>query len=331
MTTEPIRAQRAKAPGTRRRRGSIPSRFAGRPRIVGWIVAVTAISQILMILAVSFSLRTTVSEGIREGIDQEAGELTRFAAQGVDPATAEAFTDVPRFLEVYLARQEPERGELLVGSAGGSEPPTQVRGPAAPALEALDEEARAQVMTPGTTGSVNSPAVGVITWRNVEVRLSASTGFVAVVEFHESREAQLRAQLISFALLAAAVLLATGLVAWWVAGRIEKPMQRFEQEAEGLGEGEGELRLPEQGEEEYARLARAANAMLAGAERRVEAEQQFTDDVVHQLRAPLAILHGNLDQPPRTPEARELVAGRGTRRGPAAAEGGDRSRRDHPI
>ncbi|MDO5535770.1 MAG: hypothetical protein Q4F65_14110, partial [Propionibacteriaceae bacterium] len=290
---------------------SLPERFAGRPRTMVWIMAVLVISLTTMIVAVSFLLRATVANGIYEGIDQEAGEVTQFSIQGVDPATGQAFTTASRFIEVYTARQSSERGELLVAGADGLPDILQVRGRDAGALEELDPDTRERILSPGTSGTLDSNAVGRITYQNIPVQVGETRGFVAVLEFHASREAEINRNIVTLSVLALITLIITGGVVWWVAGRIGEPTERFTEAVAAYRPGLG-LRVPEKGSDEYVRLARIANKMIGHAEDAVAVEQRRVGQVAEQLGSRVDALATLLATPHTGPDAegvRQRAAG----------------------
>ncbi|MDO5681991.1 MAG: hypothetical protein Q4G46_04080 [Propionibacteriaceae bacterium] len=275
-------------------------RFAGRPRIVGWITAVTALGLLLLILAVSVALRATVRAGIQEGITQEAGEIQQFSATGVDPTTGERFESTLRFIEVYLARQHPESSELLLGGLPAAAPTTEVRGADAVSFADLDSAARGRLLEPGGAGTLTTRDDGVISWRTVDLTTptaSTTQGYITIVVFHQPQEARTRTSLAMLVLIALGALAATGAVSWVVAGRILSHVDQFEAAADRAARQAHLSRLSEEGPEEYARLARAANLTLATAEEAAERNQRFVDDLTHELRTPLAIVRGSLEQP----------------------------------
>ncbi len=270
---------------------SLPERFVGRPRTMVWIMAVLGVSLALMVLAVSFLLRATVDSGIREGIDQEAGEVAQFATQGIDPATGQPFATAQRFLEVYVARQSSERGELLVAGWEGQPQLLQVEGRDAAPWEALDPVNQARILEAGTAGVLDSDNAGRITWQNIPVTVGETSGFVAVLEFHRSRDAEVRNGILALTFLALVTLVVVGGVVWWVAGRIGEPTERFTEAVNAYRPGMG-LRVPEKGSDEYVRLARIANRMIVHAESAVTNEQRRLGDIADAFGARVDTIAG---------------------------------------
>lgn len=284
------------------------SPFAGRPRIVAWITAVTALGLLLLILAVSVAMRATTRAEINDSIAQEAGEIRRFSMTGVDPSTGQPFATASRFIEVYLERQQAERAELLVGGVrGGPQLTAEERGPEAAGFTELDSATREQVLQPGSQGTVTTVANGVISWQTVDIEGPDTAGFISVIAFHDPQEDRTRAQLGVLVLLALGALVATGVAAWIVSGRLFSHVLQFEHSVAAVADRPTVTRLPEEGNEEYVRLATATNRALVAAEEAAERDRQFAEDLSLEFRTPLAILRGSLEQPGETVAQRDIT------------------------
>jgi signal transduction histidine kinase len=85
-------------------------------------------------------------------------------------------------------------------------------------------------------------------------------------------------------------------VAWWLAGKVLKPIDDVATEASTLSATSLSRRLPNDGpNDEFRRLKTAFNGMLDRLESAFESRQRFAADASHELRTPLAVLGAMAD------------------------------------
>lgn len=84
---------------------------------------------------------------------------------------------------------------------------------------------------------------------------------------------------------------------WLIAGRALRPVATMTEAARRIASaGDFSQRVPEAAtDDELGRLATVFNVMLSSLERAYAAQQRFIADASHELRAPLAIVRGNLE------------------------------------
>ena len=83
---------------------------------------------------------------------------------------------------------------------------------------------------------------------------------------------------------------------WFLTGRALRPVTAFTAETEALaGAGDLSRRLPVNGDDEVARLARVFNGTLDQLESSAEAQRRLVADASHELRTPLASLRANIE------------------------------------
>jgi len=118
----------------------------------------------------------------------------------------------------------------------------------------------------------------------------------------------LKRSIIAFAISA---VIAVGL-AYWLAGRVLRPIDEIARAANSLSESTLDRRLSNDGPaDEFGRLKTAFNGMLARLESAFESRQRFASDASHELRTPLAVMQASADnvltsvRP--TKQARELA------------------------
>jgi signal transduction histidine kinase len=95
--------------------------------------------------------------------------------------------------------------------------------------------------------------------------------------------------------LLAGVLLSTGL-AWYLSGRITRPVRRLAKAADEVAEGHYDVELPEvQGRDEIADLADSFRQMAERLGEAEELERNFLMTVSHELRTPLTAIRGHVE------------------------------------
>ncbi|MGE5590870.1 MAG: ATP-binding protein [Bacillota bacterium] len=92
-----------------------------------------------------------------------------------------------------------------------------------------------------------------------------------------------------------AALAVAGLIGYLTARRITRPLVHLRDVAQGLDLRDLSRRVPVEGEDEIADVARAFNHMGDRLEREERARRQLLADVAHELRHPLAVLQGRLE------------------------------------
>lgn len=118
----------------------------------------------------------------------------------------------------------------------------------------------------------------------------------------------LERSLVAFAISA---FVALGL-AYWLAGRVLRPIDEVSRAANSLSESTLDRRLANDGPpDEFGRLKTAFNGMLSRLESAFESRQRFASDASHELRTPLAVMQASADNvlaSPRPPkQARDLA------------------------
>jgi two-component system OmpR family sensor kinase len=108
------------------------------------------------------------------------------------------------------------------------------------------------------------------------------------------------------------VLLLASLLAWVIAGRVLAPLRLLGDTARSISESDLTRRIPVEGDDELAGLARTFNEMLDRLEEAFASQNAFISDAGHELRTPITIIRGHLDvmgdDPQDRRETLELVA-----------------------
>jgi heavy metal sensor kinase len=125
-------------------------------------------------------------------------------------------------------------------------------------------------------------------------------------------EAPLRALRMILFLLLPGVVVLSGAVAAWLAGRTIRPVNHMVESARDISTENLRVRLPVPGtRDELSRLAETFNGMLDRIEQGFSFQRQFWEDVAHELKTPLAIMKGEIEVALRCgggPEDREVLS-----------------------
>ncbi|MDB5213581.1 MAG: Chemotaxis protein methyltransferase CheR [Myxococcaceae bacterium] len=92
-----------------------------------------------------------------------------------------------------------------------------------------------------------------------------------------------------------AVVVAAGLVVWWLNMRALRPLSGLQHAMRSFGHGNVEERAEEDGPSELAEMARCFNEMATSIARRRRERQTFIAGVAHDLRNPLSVLRMSAD------------------------------------
>jgi signal transduction histidine kinase len=121
-------------------------------------------------------------------------------------------------------------------------------------------------------------------------------------------DALLRRSLLVFLIVAAVSVP----LAYWLAGRVLRPVDEITRAANALSESTLDRRLRDDGpQDEFGRLRTSFNGMLDRLQNSFDARQRFAADASHELRTPLAVMAASADnvlaaaRPPK--QARELA------------------------
>jgi two-component system, OmpR family, sensor kinase len=293
----------------RRRRPGLPA-LGVRTRILLGFVGLLALATFTSILVARQLEVAQIDRRISDALAQEVRELRRLAA-GRDPATGLAFAgDVRRIFDVYLGRNSPSPDEALLTFVDG-----QPYRRSAPVSEyRLDEDpelvARWSNLVDTERGEIGGTPAGDVDYIAVPFLEGTRTAGVFVVAiFREGEERELRAVTLATGGVGLALLLVGSLLAWRLADRILRPVRLVTGTARSISESDLERRIPVEGRDEAAELARTFNEMLERLEGAFAAQRRFLDDAGHELRTPITIVRGHLELMGDDPaDQRETVA-----------------------
>ncbi|QTN32637.1 HAMP domain-containing protein [Akkermansiaceae bacterium] len=141
---------------------------------------------------------------------------------------------------------------------------------------------------------------GKVKWRFGAFSNPHYTVFVGLSR--DALQAEARGTALWFAGGGVIALLIAGLGAWWASGRAIRPLDRIVSISERMSAGNLGERIPLHGgdDREFAQLIGALNDMTARLERSFEQSARFTADASHELKTPLAVIQGTLNDVLRT-------------------------------
>ncbi|MGW4205687.1 sensor histidine kinase [Streptomyces sp. NPDC004726] len=284
---------------------------SARTRILLWLLIVMAVA----LTAVAAVTRSVLLHDVNNRIDgllvQETSEFANFVQHGMDPRTGEKFTDPDPLLRLFLQRQYADPDEELLGlfEQPGPTPRKMVQSRELRTSHPLTDDPRSLAAvfdSPESIGTLKRPE-GEIRWAKVAIEQGDGRAPAAfVVAIHPESE-QAEAGDVFHMLLAVsgvALLMTTG-IGWVVAGRILRPVRLVRITAAQLTEQDLTRRIPVQGRDDIAALAKTFNAMLDRLERAFAAQREFVDDAGHELRTPITIVRGHLELMGDDPAERE--------------------------
>ena len=99
----------------------------------------------------------------------------------------------------------------------------------------------------------------------------------------------------TYALVALVALVAVGLVGWFVAGRLLRPIRQLRAAASRITASDRNERIPVVGHDDVSELTATVNDMLDRLDAALTGQRQLLDDVRHELKTPITIVRGHLE------------------------------------
>ena len=278
---------------------------SGRVRIVGSLVACVAIALGISIGASYFISLQRLDQRIDRYLSQEAEEFAQFARTGTNPLTGERFASVQDLLVAGMQRNVVGRNETVITLVNGR---PFVRDDHDPPLR-LDEQpdvvARLAATNQATLGTVDTSR-GAVRYAAVPVAVAGSpdTGLFVVAVFRDLERTELHSVTWISAAVAFGTLALATVAALIIAGRVLRPIRLVRRTAQQISATDLSQRIPVEGNDDVAELARTFNGMLDRLQTTFEGQRQFLHDASHELRTPITIVQGHLELAERDPSTR---------------------------
>ena len=129
----------------------------------------------------------------------------------------------------------------------------------------------------------------------IEVAGDTEEGIYLVVLNEDEELEELISAFTVFALVAAVTLVLTGLVGWFVAGNLLRPIRQLRLAASRITASDRRERIAVEGHDDVSDLTVTVNDMLDRLDSAMTSQHRLLDDVRHELKTPLTILRGHLE------------------------------------
>ncbi len=284
---------------TERRGGRLRDLLAStRLRLAATIVLVVLVAAVGVDIAVRTVLLEQVDSRLGDQLVQEAEEFERFMRLGRDDAGRSVDRVLRRAGQLYLRRSVLDDDEAIVvidRERGGVQSLSPVGGYRLGDDPALRREWLA--LTESRLGDVDTPAGQAKVLAVPVVRDGVNEGAFVVAAFTADDRAEADDALEVVMWATGLSVLAVALASWFIAGRVLRPLRTMTETARRISEEDVSQRLADTGGgDEVAVLVRTFNSMLDRLEDALATQRRFLADAGHDLRTPLTILRGHLEQ-----------------------------------
>ncbi|MDQ1551417.1 MAG: two-component system, OmpR family, sensor kinase [Actinomycetota bacterium] len=129
----------------------------------------------------------------------------------------------------------------------------------------------------------------------ITVKGAAQSGvYVDAVDL-DAELADLDSAVVTYFVVALVACVAIGLVGWFVAGRLLRPIRRLSAAASRITASDRNERIPVAGRDDISELTGTVNDMLDRLDAALTGQRQLLDDVRHELKTPITIVRGHLE------------------------------------
>ncbi|NII68186.1 ATP-binding protein [Microbacterium ulmi] len=290
-----------------------PRPISARVRILGAILAVASVG-LAIVGSVTFLMqRESVLTDVDARLKAQVASLqTVIGDSGAQPGDTsgtptatedlriEDYRSVSEFLHAAVARLVPGRNEASLAIVDGTARyrPETLSGFDISGDQQLIDRAIAETERQGTT-VLGTAVTSEGTFRYIAIPVSMEgdpqTGVYLRAVDLEAELAAVTAAITTYWIAAVAVLAATGVVGWFVMGRLLSPIRQIRETADAITISDLSTRLTAQGNDDISDLTRTVNSMLDRLEGSVDVQRQLLDDVRHELKTPITIVRGHLE------------------------------------
>jgi signal transduction histidine kinase len=292
------------ASGDRDRAGRRPFSSA-RARILASYLILLLFSTAVGTIVLREVLLARAGERVDDSLVQETREFRRLATSGNNPITGRPFgNDVEAIFRVFLARNVPGEAEAFYTFVDGQAyKASHAPGLRERRLRVIDELAGTPITRRGEFELEDETRFRyvVVPVRDGDERLRGA--FAVVIDLSNELDEVNEALQIAVGVNIGVLVLAS-MLAWVIAGRVLQPLRLLRDTARSISETDLTRRIPVEGDDELADLARTFNEMLDRLEEAFASQKSFISDAGHELRTPITIIRGHLDVMGDDPEER---------------------------
>ena len=306
-----------------------------RVRILASILTVTAVAMIVAggttYLVQRDRLLHEIDEHLFQAVESARVVVTGTATQEPDgttpPPVSTGFNDPRTALEAVLARVLPGPNQSSIGIVDGV--PTYIS-----AVETdfhLEDDSqfleRATAETSDGTVRLGTAETTIGNLRYISVPIfvegAPSQGLFITAYDVDAELADLTTAFTTYTWVAIVSLVGIGLVGWFVAGRLLRPIRQLTAAASRITATDLAERIPVAGNDDVSALTATVNDMLGRLDASITSQGQLLVDVRHELKTPLTIVRGHLElmEPTESDEVRVDAGSRDRRARPDVGPG----------
>ena len=270
-----------------------------RARLLTAVVLLAALT-VTIAGGTAFALQAAETDARIDNSLSRAVAALRQVQAGKDPTTNLPFDSVSAVLKEGVRNRVPGKNEGVITLIDGEPkwlPAAETR---SVRLERDPELVEVLATLPADTAAL-ARTVSTDTTRYrliaVPVLLSGDPGTgMFVVAFDRSAEmSSLRSTFLTYSAVGLAALAVIAVVAWFVVGRLLRPIRLLRDTTRRITESDLSERIAVTGKDDLSNMARTVNAMLDRLQRAFGSQRELLDDVGHELRTPLTIVRGHLE------------------------------------
>jgi two-component system, OmpR family, sensor kinase len=265
-----------------------------RVRILAAVIVLLAGSSAVSILLLHSVLLERLDEEIETNMLREAEEFQIVAESRLTPDERHTEADLADVFDAYFAREVPDEGETLIAVLGTDIYHTDSAANAVPAEE-LGESIDYWLSLERRTEGELETSGGIARYIALPLRDGDPPGLFVIANFPESERQELTDAVRTQALIHFGTIVLASVVAWFLAGRVLRPLNTLADTAQVISETDLTRRIAVRGDDEASRIATAFNDMLGRLDRAFATQRNFLDEVSHELRAPLTVIRGHVE------------------------------------